>query len=118
MPEYGFWMVIGFLGQTLFTGRFIVQWLASERKGDSVIPVAFWWLSLVVGVILLSYAIAKRDPVFVTGQAIGICVYVRNLTLLCATNRSLGSPLEGTHRGGRPGGVSSCIQGEKPGVAA
>jgi len=88
MPEYDAWMAVGFLGQTLFTGRFIVQWLASERKGDSVVPVAFWWLSLLGGSVLLTYAIAKRDPVFVTGQGIGLCVYARNLMLLRGTNRA------------------------------
>ncbi len=99
MPKYDVWMVIGFLGQTLFTGRFIVQWLASERKGDSVVPVAFWWLSLLGGAVLLCYAIAKRDPVFVTGQGLGICVYVRNLMLLCGTNRETGpAPRVEEHR--------------------
>jgi len=76
-----FWITVGFLGQALFTARFLVQWLASEQKRTSVVPIAFWWLSLAGGMTLLSYAISRRDPVIVTGQAMGIFVYVRNLML-------------------------------------
>jgi len=66
----------------LFTMRFIVQWFASERKRRSVIPVAFWYFSLAGGMVLLLYAIHKRDPVFVTGQAAGVFIYLRNLYLI------------------------------------
>src|SRR3954463_13117794 len=76
------WVKIGFLGQILFTARFLVQWVASEKKKDSVVPVAFWWLSIVGGVILLAYAIHRRDPVIIVGQAMGLLVYVRNLMLV------------------------------------
>jgi len=76
------WLAIGFLGQLLFTMRFIVQWFASERKRRSVIPVAFWYFSLAGGMVLLLYAIHKRDPVFVTGQAAGVFIYLRNLYLI------------------------------------
>jgi lipid-A-disaccharide synthase-like uncharacterized protein len=76
-----FWITLGFLGQVLFTARFLVQWIASEQKRTSVVPRAFWWLSLLGGTALLSYAISRRDPVIVTGQAMGIFVYVRNLML-------------------------------------
>jgi lipid-A-disaccharide synthase-like uncharacterized protein len=76
------WQIIGFVGQGLFTARFLVQWLASEKKGDTVMPVAFWWLSLVGGFNLLAYAISKRDPVFIVGQSLGMVVYVRNLMLV------------------------------------
>ncbi len=82
MSTLTFWLVIGFLGQVLFTLRFIVQWLASERKRDSVVPVGFWWLSLMGGAALLSYAVFRRDPVIVVGQATGLVVYVRNLMLV------------------------------------
>ncbi|MGC8639194.1 MAG: lipid-A-disaccharide synthase N-terminal domain-containing protein [Isosphaeraceae bacterium] len=82
MSAITFWLMIGFLGQGLFTARFIVQWVASEYRRDSVVPKAFWWLSLAGGLILLSYAISRRDPVIITGQVIGIVVYVRNLMLL------------------------------------
>ncbi|MHC5542678.1 lipid-A-disaccharide synthase N-terminal domain-containing protein [Singulisphaera rosea] len=76
------WVKIGFLGQAVFTARFLVQWLASEKKRDSVIPVAFWWLSLLGGATLLVYAIHRRDPVIIVGQAMGLVVYVRNLMLV------------------------------------
>jgi lipid-A-disaccharide synthase-like uncharacterized protein len=77
------WQIVGFVGQGLFTARFLVQWLASEKKGDTVMPVAFWWLSLVGGFNLLAYAISQRDPVFIVGQSLGMVVYVRNLMLAC-----------------------------------
>ena len=76
------WVKIGFLGQAVFTARFLVQWVASERKRDSVMPVAFWWLSLAGGLILLAYAIHRKDPVIITGQAMGLVVYIRNLMLV------------------------------------
>ena len=82
MPELMFWLFVGFLGQALFTARFLIQWLASEKKRDSVVPVAFWWLSLLGGTALLSYAVFRRDPVIITGQGMGLFVYVRNLMLL------------------------------------
>ena len=73
------WIAIGFLGQIFFSCRFIVQWLSSERVRRSVIPVAFWYFSLAGGVILLSYAIYREDPVFIVGQATGLLIYSRNL---------------------------------------
>src|ERR1700761_8259319 len=81
--DMSLWLKIGFLGQALFTARFLVQWLASERKKDSVVPVAFWWLSLSGGTILLAYAaVHLRDPVISIGQAMGLVVYTRNLMLV------------------------------------
>ena len=82
MSRLTFWLTVGFLGQALFTARFVVQWLVSERKRDSVVPVAFWWLSLLGGMALLCYAISRRDPVIIVGQAMGLCVYLRNLMLV------------------------------------
>lgn len=76
------WLIIGFAGQALFFGRFLVQWIASERKGESVIPVLFWYFSLGGGIILLSYAIHQRDPVFILGQSGGALIYIRNLVLI------------------------------------
>lgn len=81
------WRVVGFLGQGIFTARFLVQWLASERQRDSVIPVAFWWLSLLGGLTLLAYAIHQGDPVFILGQGMGMVVYVRNLMLVARKRR-------------------------------
>ena len=81
------WMVVGFLGQAIFTARFLVQWVVSEKKRDSVVPVAFWWLSLFGGMTLLSYAISRRDPVIIVGQGMGLVVYVRNLMLVGKARR-------------------------------
>lgn len=78
------WIVIGFLGQALFSARFFVQWLASERVKRSVIPTAFWYFSLAGGVTLLAYAIHRQDPVFIAGQGLGLVVYLRNLYLIRA----------------------------------
>jgi lipid-A-disaccharide synthase-like uncharacterized protein len=76
------WLGIGFLGQALFTGRFVVQWFKSEIVGKSVIPLAFWYFSVGGGVVLLAYAIHRMDPVFIAGQAGGLVVYARNLYLI------------------------------------
>lgn len=76
------WLVIGFIGQLLFFMRFFVQWLVSERKQQSVIPLAFWYFSISGGIILLLYAIYRRDPVFGIGQAGGLLIYARNLYLI------------------------------------
>ncbi len=73
------WLIIGFTGQALFGMRFIVQWIASERGRRSVIPVAFWYLSIAGGCILMSYAVHKQDPVFILGQTTGLLIYLRNL---------------------------------------
>ena len=76
------WIAIGFLGQGFFSARFLVQWLASERLKTSVIPKAFWFLSLAGSVVLLAYAIHRRDPVIIAGQLPGIVIYSRNLWLI------------------------------------
>jgi len=76
-----FWLLVGFTGQGLFTARFVVQWLASERTGEVVVPAAFWWLSILGAVVLLSYAISRLDPVFAAGQSFGLFIYARNLML-------------------------------------
>lgn len=76
------WIVIGFIGQALFSMRFLVQWIYSERKGRSLIPLAFWYFSLAGGITLFSYAVYRRDPVFIVGQATGVFIYARNLQLI------------------------------------
>jgi lipid-A-disaccharide synthase-like uncharacterized protein len=76
------WLAVGFLGQALFSMRFLVQWWRSERAGNSVVPVAFWYLSLGGGLLLLTYAIYRRDPIFIVGQLSGVVVYLRNLHLI------------------------------------
>jgi len=77
-----YWLAFGLLGQTAFFSRFLVQWIASERAGRSLVPTAFWYLSLAGSATLLVYAIHRRDPVFVLGQSVGGVVYIRNLVLL------------------------------------
>ncbi len=76
------WLVTGLAGQLAFGARFLVQWIVSERRGRSVIPTAFWWLSLLGGLVLLSYAVHRRDPVFILGQGFGLIVYSRNIVLI------------------------------------
>jgi len=73
------WILLGYVGQALFAMRFIVQWVASERVGRSVMPVAFWFFSIGGGALLLVYALYIRDPVFILGQGFGLFVYLRNL---------------------------------------
>jgi len=79
------WLIVGFGGQGLFFGRWLVQWFRSEREKESTIPLAFWYLSLIGGLITLIYAIHRDDPVFITGQAVGTLVYLRNLMLIHRT---------------------------------
>lgn len=76
------WLGIGLFGQCLFMARFIVQWIVSERHGQSVIPISFWYLSLSGGLIVLAYGIHKLDPVIILGQLPGALVYTRNLMLI------------------------------------
>lgn len=74
--------MLGMLGQILFFSRFLVQWIASEKKGKSTIPLSFWYLSIGGGALLLFYAIWRKDPVITLGQLVGLFVYVRNLMLI------------------------------------
>ena len=75
-------LIIGFVGQGVFASRFIVQWIYSEKKGESTIPIIFWYLSIIGGIFLLIYAIFRQDPVIITGQSFGIFIYLRNLILI------------------------------------
>lgn len=79
IAKLDWWVALGFVAQLLFTGRFLVQWIASEKQNRMVIPIAFWFFSIGGGVLLLIYAIHRRDPVFIAGQAFGVFVYARNL---------------------------------------
>lgn len=81
------WLFVGFAGQILFSARFLIQWIASERVRKSIVPEAFWYFSLGGGALLLAYAIYRADPVFIAGQAFGLIVYLRNIYFLYA-NRS------------------------------
>jgi lipid-A-disaccharide synthase-like uncharacterized protein len=87
MDASDIWLAIGFFGQSLFTARFVVQWLVSEKRRTSVTPVSFWYFSLAGGVILLAYAVHRHDKVFMVGQASGLLVYIRNLMLIARPRR-------------------------------
>jgi len=76
------WLIIGFLGQFLFSMRFLVQWIYSEKHKKSLIPTAFWYFSLAGGLTLLTYAILREDPVFIAGQGLGLFIYLRNLAFI------------------------------------
>lgn len=81
------WVVIGLGGQLGFTARFLVQWIASERVGRSVVPISFWYLSIGGGTVLFAYAVYRKDPVFILGQSMGLFIYLRNLWLIHAERR-------------------------------
>jgi lipid-A-disaccharide synthase-like uncharacterized protein len=85
--HWDLWLVIGFLGQAVFGSRFVIQWIASERKRESHIPIHFWYLSIAGSLITTVYAIHRRDPVFVVGQATGLVIYVRNLMMIHRAQR-------------------------------
>ena len=79
IAQLDWWVALGFLAQALFSMRFLVQWIASERAGRSVIPTAFWVFSIGGGVLLFAYSLYRKDPVFIAGQGLGLFIYVRNL---------------------------------------
>lgn len=106
-----FWLIIGFTGQALFTARFLVQWLVSEKKRDSVVPEAFWWLSLVGGLTLLLYASYRQDPVIMLGQGMGLFVYVRNLILVGKSKRRAAKH---RRRAEAPPPVGETVRGPHP----
>jgi lipid-A-disaccharide synthase-like uncharacterized protein len=88
------WVALGFLAQAMFSMRFLVQWIASERAGRSVVPVAFWTFSIGGGILLLAYALYRRDPVFIAGQGAGLLIYLRNLQFIRREQRQAATPAE------------------------
>ncbi len=82
VTRFDLWLVFGLLAQLVFTARFLVQWLASERAGRSVVPIAFWFLSIVGGTMTLVYGIQRREPVIIMGQSLSIFIYLRNVMLI------------------------------------
>lgn len=89
MSKFDLWLIVGLLGQLLFSLRFFVQWLASEREKKSVIPVSFWYFSIGGSFLLLAYAIQRQDPVFILGQSMGFIIYIRNLVLIDREKREV-----------------------------
>jgi lipid-A-disaccharide synthase-like uncharacterized protein len=82
VAKLDFWLVFGIAAQLLFTARFLVQWIVSERLGKSVVPLAFWVLSMGGGVMLLIYGLVRREPIIIMGQALAVFIYIRNLMLI------------------------------------
>jgi lipid-A-disaccharide synthase-like uncharacterized protein len=87
MFDIDMWLIVGFAGQAMFSMRFIIQWIMSEREKRSMIPLAFWYFSLAGGLSLLIYAIHRKDPVFILGQGSGLFIYIRNLYLIYRERR-------------------------------
>jgi len=80
------WLILGFVGQALFSMRFLIQWIYSEKHKKSIIPKAFWYFSLAGGITLFSYALLRQDPVFIAGQGLGLFIYIRNLMFIRREN--------------------------------
>ncbi len=87
VTKVDFWFAFGLGAQLIFTARFLVQWIASERQGRSVIPVSFWLLSMAGGLMTLGYGFARKDAIIILGQVLSIVIYARNLTLIARTRR-------------------------------
>lgn len=90
VTNFTWWAMLGVFGQLLFAARFIVQWIASEKAGRSVVPLAFWFFSIGGAAIVLAYGIHKRDPVIILGQALSFFIYFRNLALIAKERRLRG----------------------------
>lgn len=90
--QFDTWVVIGFIAQGLFSARFLVQWIASERAGRSIIPTAFWIFSIAGGVMLFAYSLYRKDPVFIAGQGLGLFVYLRNLYFVMRDRNQAAAP--------------------------
>jgi len=87
VQQFDFWIILGFVAQFMFMMRFVIQWIASERVGRSIVPVAFWFFSIAGGSLLLIYAIQRQDPVFIAGQGLGLLIYFRNIWLIIKEKR-------------------------------
>lgn len=88
IAQFDVWIAIGFAAQAMFSARFLIQWIASEKAGRSVVPIAFWFFSIAGGSILFVYALYRQDPVFIAGQGAGLFIYARNLYLIFRERRS------------------------------
>jgi lipid-A-disaccharide synthase-like uncharacterized protein len=82
VDKLDFWLVFGLVAQLFFAGRFIVQWISSERAGKSVIPFAFWIFSMGGGLMTLVYGLVKREPIIIFGQGLATLIYIRNIMLI------------------------------------
>ena len=82
VARFDLWLLFGLAAQALFAARFVVQWIASERAGRSIVPLAFWFFSMAGGIMTLVYGLVRREPVIILGQALSIFIYIRNLILI------------------------------------
>lgn len=103
MPSIDYWVIFGILGQVIFALRFVIQWIASEKKKESYIPLLFWYLSLAGSIVLLTYSIYRKDPVFILGQSTGFVVYIRNLMLIYRKKAEDAAPLDAKNSVPNPG---------------
>ena len=103
------WLGVGFLAQLMFSMRFIVQWIASERARRSIVPETFWYFSMVGGAMLFAYAIYRLDPVFMLGQGMGLLIYARNIYFIRAHNRAAALAAEG---------AAACARNSRPAAPA
>jgi lipid-A-disaccharide synthase-like uncharacterized protein len=87
VAKFDMWLVFGIVAQVLFAMRFVVQWIASERAGKSVMPIAFWFFSMAGGSLTLIYGLVKREPIIIVGQVLAVFIYVRNLQLIVKDRR-------------------------------
>jgi lipid-A-disaccharide synthase-like uncharacterized protein len=87
VARFDFWLAFGIVAQLLFTARFIVQWIASEKAGRSVMPMAFWVFSITGGMMTLVYGLVKREPIIILGQALAVGIYVRNIMFVIRERR-------------------------------
>ena len=110
--DASFWLVIGFAGNAIFFMRFMVQWVASERAGRSYVPIAFWWLSIGGSLVLLLYAIHRRDPVFTLAFLPNCVVYVRNLMLIRKERRKVAQVAAALDATGPAEPLASAIRGD------
>jgi lipid-A-disaccharide synthase-like uncharacterized protein len=94
VAKFDFWLAFGLVAQLFFTARFLVQWIASERAGNSVVPMAFWFCSMGGGLMTLVYGIVKREPVIILGQSLATIIYVRNIMLIVKNRRRASKTLE------------------------
>jgi lipid-A-disaccharide synthase-like uncharacterized protein len=98
VARFDFWLAFGILAQLLFTARFIVQWLASEKAGQSVMPLAFWFFSIAGGLMTLVYGLVRREPIIIMGQALAVFIYLRNLVLIFRNRRKAQGSATGSSR--------------------
>ncbi len=87
VAKFDFWLAFGLAAQLLFTARFLIQWLVSEKAGKSVVPVAFWFLSMGGGIMLLIYGLVRREPIIILGQGLAVFIYLRNIMLIFGSKK-------------------------------